>query len=99
MSSLIYTKLFRLPLKMSKKTLNIVLCYPRLNLYINICNDLSNKVAKQENINCDKLRLKFLLMHIHGTFSDLENIFSVILGHTLDRKLTSLMAKSLVHGY
>ena len=32
-------------------------------------------------------------------FSDLENIFSVIMGHTLDRKLTSLMAKSLVHGY
>ena len=43
--------------------------------------------------------IEILLMHAHGTFSDTKYIFSVIMGHTLNRKLTSLMAKSLVHGY
>ena len=43
--------------------------------------------------------IEILLMHVHGIFSDIKYIFSVIMGHTSDRKLTSLMAKSLVHGY
>ena len=38
------------------------------------------------------------LIDILGIFK-YQYIFNVIMGHTSDRKLTSLMAKSLVHGY